>query len=131
MDITPLIPKGQQAIESYGNNRFSISGVTWYGGVIILPNRTMAWSAQSYESLSKLHFEEILAAFKKEEFPPEVILLGSGRALHCPLPVSLGRLLPFFPDAMQTASACHSYNVLLAEGRRVMAVLLPVIEEAS
>jgi len=58
---------------------------------------------------------------------PQVLLFGTGRRSRLPRPELL---LPFSRlgigvEIMTTIAACRTYNLLLAEGRRVVAVLLP------
>ena len=61
-------------------------------------------------------------------FPrPEVILLGTGNRLQFPHP-RLTRPLQqagIGLEAMDTVAACRTYNILMAEGRQVLAALLP------
>ena len=37
MDVTPLVSKGRQLIESYGDGAFKISGVVYNAPVIVFP----------------------------------------------------------------------------------------------
>jgi uncharacterized protein len=58
---------------------------------------------------------------------PQVLLLGTGRRALLPRPTLM---LPFGRlgigvEIMSTPAACRTYNLLLAEGRRVVAVLMP------
>ena len=87
--------------------------VPWVGAV-------QAWEATDFEALEAAHFERI-AALK-----PEVVIFGSGQRLRFP-PAALLRVLIEHRvgiETMDTAAACRTYNVLLAEGRSVVAALL-------
>jgi len=56
-----------------------------------------------------------------------VILLGTGNRLQFPHP-RLTRPLQqagIGLEAMDTVAACRTYNILMAEGRQVLAALLP------
>ena len=58
----------------------------------------------------------------------EILLIGTGSAM-APIPPALRALLRsrgIGCDGMDTGAACRTYNVLLAEGRRVAAVLIAV-----
>ena len=57
---------------------------------------------------------------------PEIVLLGTGATLRFPRP-ALSHCLTqahIGLEVMDTAAACRTYNILVAEGRRVLAALL-------
>ena len=60
------------------------------------------------------------------ELRPELVLFGSGARLRFPAPALLKPLIDarIGIETMDTAAACRTYNVLLAEGRSVVAALL-------
>ena len=74
------------------------------------------------------------AAITRESLAPvvtrggiEILLIGCGRRM-VPLPKVLReelRAAGIVADAMDTGAACRTYNILLAEDRRVAAALLP------
>jgi len=57
---------------------------------------------------------------------PELVVFGSGPRLRFPAPALLRPLIDarIGIETMDTAAACRTYNVLLAEGRSVVAALL-------
>jgi len=65
-------------------------------------------------------------AYRRTALAPELVIFGSGSRLRFPKPVLLqplmARRIGF--ETMDTAAACRTYNVLLAEGRAVVAALL-------
>jgi uncharacterized protein len=76
---------------------------------------------QSAAQLEPQHADALLAQ------SPEVVLLGTG-ARHDFPPAAFGaRFLErgIGIEAMGTAAACRTFNVLVAEQRRVVALLLP------
>lgn len=78
------------------------------------------WRTGSLEELS----EDDLAALIAGE--PEMILLGTGRKAVFPpreLLFALARR-GIGLETMDTAAACRTFNVLLADGRKVAAVFL-------
>lgn len=123
MDVTPLVKAGTQIIQSYAGGQFKISGVAYAGAVIVRPDITVSWDAPAVlADLTPEHLS-VLSADR-----PEVLLLGSGKTFQL-LPSSLRRALKeqgLPVDIMDTGAACRTYNVLMAEGRRVAAALLPV-----
>lgn len=124
MEITPLIPEGRQVIESYGDGRFRVSGVPIEGSILVLPTATFPWSAVDPSGLTLDSLAPLLAA----DPPVEILLVGCGKRL-VPLAPALKAALRergIGADPMDTGAACRTYNVLMAEGRRVAAALLAV-----
>lgn len=120
-DVTPLIPAGRQVVDSYGRNGFHVSGVAYEGAILVTAEATVAWPVGSLaevtpDSLSTLFGRGI-----------EILLLGCGPRM-VPVSPALRAALKakgIVVDAMDTGAACRTYNVLLAEERRVAAALLP------
>ncbi len=83
------------------------------------------WNVATFEELNEAHFSCFLA------LKPEVMILGTGAKQHFPHP-SLYRTLTdagISVEAMDTHAACHTYNILAAEDRKVIAAI--IIQEAS
>ena len=123
MDITPLVPEGRQVIESYGDDGFRINGERHPGPVIVWPERVVPWAVAGIEDATI----ESLAPLFDAEPPIEIVLIGSGAAFAlapAPLRKALGARR-MAAESMDTGAACRTYNVLMAEDRRVAAALLP------
>ena len=121
MDVTPLVPKDRQVIESYSADGFRVSGIVHKGAILVLPRATLAWPAVSMADVSLASLAPILGAELR------VLLLGCGRRMAL-VPADLRQALrqrEIVIDAMDTGAACRTYNILLAEDRRVAAALLP------
>jgi uncharacterized protein len=113
---------GQPPIESYGRGGFRVGGYAHMGGLLILPERLTLWTYA--EPLEPAHFAEAVAA--ADSF--DVLLIGTG-AEPAPLPPTVRAALEAAgaaPEPMATPAACRTYNVLVAEQRRVAAALIPV-----
>jgi uncharacterized protein len=124
MDVTPIIPADRQVIDTYGPGMFRVSNVLYQGPVIVLPDTTKPWAVTGFPELTLESFTPITQADPKVE----VLLLGCGAKMQL-LPSTLRKALRdagVVVDAMDSPAACRTYNVLLAEGRRVAAALLPV-----
>lgn len=120
MDITPIIDAGRQLIQGYGDLGFTISGTRHNGSVIVFPSRAISWAGE----LSPSCLEAVIAA----EDRPEILLVGCGRSM-APLPRELKsalRAAGIIAEPMDTGAACRTYNILLAEERRVAAALIAV-----
>jgi uncharacterized protein len=78
------------------------------------------WTVTHFDELNESHFA-YLAALK-----PDVLLLGTGEKQHFPHP----RLFRALTEAgiglecMDTPAACRTYNILVAEDRKVIAAIL-------
>lgn len=80
------------------------------------------WTPEHYEQLAPEHIEPILA------LEPELVLLGTGASLRFPHPGFGAPLMQhgIGMEVMDTAAACRTYNILMAEGRHVLAALLMI-----
>jgi uncharacterized protein len=122
MDVTPLIPADRQVIESYGRQSFKVSGVAHDGALLVFPDATLAWQARTMADVTVERLAPVLA-----HGGVELLLLGCGARMW-PVPREVREKLKeagIVIDAMDTGAACRTYNVLLAEDRRVAAALLP------
>lgn len=121
MDMTPLIPNGKQIITGYRPGGFKVSGTEYDGSVIVFPDRVVPWPVACVDDLSV----DSLAPVTAEGSGVEVLLIGCGRSM-----VPLVRLKKALresgvgADPMDTGAACRTFNILLAEERRVAAALI-------
>ena len=113
--------EGQNAIARHGPDGVVVNGVTHTESVIVpWTGAVQTWDASSFESLGSDHFARLAA------LAPELVVFGSGPRLRFPAPALLRPLIEarIGIETMDTAAACRTYNVLLAEGRSVVAALL-------
>lgn len=125
MDVTPLIPEGRQIIQGYGPKGFKVSGVSFDGAIIVSPTQTQNWNApESFSDLKESDFSQM----ESDAANIDVVLLGSGaRGEFFPPQLRAAlREKGLVVETMDTGAACRTYNVLMAEGRRVAAALMPV-----
>ncbi|MGA3305842.1 MAG: Mth938-like domain-containing protein [Stellaceae bacterium] len=123
VDVTPLIPAGRQVIESYGPKGFRVSGTLYPGAILVFPDKVENWTAAIVAEANLDSLKPLL-----DHGGVEILLLGCGKSI-ARLPEELRQALRrhgIVVDAMDTGAACRTYNVLLAEERRVAAALLPV-----
>jgi uncharacterized protein len=121
LDVTPLVAKDRQVIESYGASGFRVSGNSYDGAILVLPHATQAWPVAAIADISAASLAPVIAA------GIQILLLGCGHHMQL-VPATLRQELRAHGvviDAMDTGAACRTYNVLLAEDRRVAAALLP------
>ena len=123
-DISPVIPQGRQVVESYGGGRFRISGTVWTGSVLLRPDTASPWPVTDFRDLT---LDSLMPLTEGEDIP-EILLIGCGSRTKL-LPRTLRdaiRAEGMVADAMDTGAACRTYNVLMAEDRRVAAALIAV-----
>ena len=126
MDITPLIPTGRQIIESYGDGRFRVSGALYESSILVFPDRTVTWAPTRAGEITLDSLQVVAEAAAAGRV--DVLLVGCGPRIEM-IPGELRRSLRaagIVIEPMDTGAACRTYNVLLAEGRRVAAALVPV-----
>ncbi|HEX2582351.1 MAG TPA: MTH938/NDUFAF3 family protein [Dongiaceae bacterium] len=126
MDVTPLIPAGRMIIEAYGNGGFRVSGQRHEGNLLVFPGRTLPWKVLTFVHLSGEDFASVLTAGRAGEV--ELLLLGTGATLApvaSPIKAVL-REAGIVVEPMDTGAACRTYNVLLAEERKIAAALIAI-----
>ncbi len=117
-------PASAQVIRSYGPGHFMIGERDWRGPVLVTPSATTAWNVARAEDLSLAS----LAALRQASAPTELLVLGCGprAAFIAPAVKAELKSAGLALEVVDTGSACRIYNVLLAEGRRVAAALIPL-----
>jgi len=122
MDLTPVAGAGRQIIERYAASGFRVNGVIYHGSVLVFPDLTVAWDAANASDVTLDTLAPVI-----EHGGVEILLLGLGRSTS-PVPAALRtalRTAGMALEAMDTGAACRTYNVLIAEDRRVAAALIP------
>jgi uncharacterized protein len=113
-----------QVIRSYGPGHFLIGERDWRKPVLVTPTSTTAWSVTRPQDLSLASLD----ALKQAPTPTELLILGCGLRAVFIAPALRAELKAagLALEVVDTGSACRIYNVLLAEGRRVAAALIPL-----
>jgi len=108
-------------VTGYGPGFIEVNRSRHQGHLLLMPDApAQPWQAAGFEALRREDFDALLA------LRPEVVLLGTGRRQRFPHP----RLTAGFArsgvgfEVMDTAAACRTYNILMSEGRRVLAAFL-------
>jgi len=108
-------------VTAYGPGFIEINNVRHTTAVRLTADQPpVEWNVAGFDALRSADIEALLAD------RPELVLLGTGarqRFPHPALSAALGRAHVGF-KVMDTRAACRTYNILVAEGRRVLAVLL-------
>lgn len=117
MRLTEITYGTALAIEGYGPGFFRVGTHLLRGACLITP-----WDAGPWGGLAD--FATPLAMIGKID----VLLVGMGADI-APVPRALRDALDaagIGVEPMNSPAACRTYNVLLGEGRRIAAALLPV-----
>ncbi len=114
-------PTSLNTITGYGPGFIEINKSRHAGHLLLMPDApARTWQAQGFEALRREDFDALLA------LDPEVVLLGTGRRQRFPRPALTAALARAGVglEVMDTAAACRTYNILMSEGRRVLAAIL-------
>lgn len=112
---------GNQLITGYGPDWVDINDVRHQASLIVLPNQLVTdWPVTDFDLLAIEHIQQIAL------LAPEVVLLGTGATHRFVHPRIARPLLDIGVslECMDTAAACRTYNILMAEGRHVAAALI-------
>ena len=112
---------GQNLFTGYGDDYVSINQINHVKSLIVMPETLIEnWGAISFEDLANAHFEHILS------LEPEIVLLGTGKTLRFPNPALTQALThaQIGMEVMDIHATCRTYNILMAEGRKVAAALI-------
>jgi uncharacterized protein len=113
--------EGQNAISRHGPGGVIVNGAEHRSSVIVpWTGDVRPWDADRFEDLTEAHFASLAAS------GAELVIFGSGPRIRFVRPALLKPLIErrIGVETMDTAAACRTYNVLLAEGRSVIAALL-------
>jgi uncharacterized protein len=113
--------EGTNAISRHSAEGVIVNGAEYRHSVIVRwKGDVQPWNVASFEQLGEDHFRVLAQAL------PEIVIFGSGPRLRFAKPALLRPLIDARVgiETMDTAAACRTYNVLLAEGRSVVAALL-------
>jgi len=121
MKFTLDNPSADYVFGNYGDGKLKVNQSSYDASLIIFPDKLHTdWPVTSVDDLEVHHFEEIITRH------PDIVLLGTGRQQKFPS-VELRRSLvqaQLNLEVMDTAAACRTYNLLVAEGRDVAAAVI-------
>jgi uncharacterized protein len=121
LKLHPDQTEGLNMIEAYTESSLTVNGQVLQSSILMPAQGAIrAWPIAHLDDLGPSHFEEIAA------LSPEVVILGSGPRLRFANPALLQALMQrrIGVETMDTRAACRTYNILVSEGRRVVAALL-------
>lgn len=119
----PHLPR-PAPIDAYGDGGFRFGGMSHRGSLLCFPDGIWAWPVKDVAQLT----EAALSAVFDRADSLDFFIIGAG---HDPWVLSAGLRERFHAvslsvDCMATGAAVRTYNILLAEDRRVGAGLIAV-----
>ena len=114
-------PSGGYHIRGYKPNEVIINDTTYHSSLIVCAHTLIEnWRPLTIQELIATDWEPVIA------LGPKVVLLGTGSTLYFPSTEVLAPLIEMKIgyEIMDTAAACRTFTVLMAEDRQVVAALL-------
>lgn len=120
LELDSELSSSNYKVTSYTNDSFKIKDTLITSNLIISKDRIVNdWSVNSYQNLALQHLDEIIS------WKPEIIIIGAGNSPSFPNPefIAYAGTQNIGLEIMDTGAACRSYNLLVDEGRDVVACL--------
>ncbi|HLJ71808.1 MAG TPA: Mth938-like domain-containing protein [Roseiarcus sp.] len=117
---------GRRSIEAYGAGGFRFAGMSHRGSILATPAGVRAIAPLSFAELDAETLRPLFDEMAANPRSIEILVIGTGEKL-IPLGGELRdrlRKAGLRFEAMATGPAARMYNVLIAEERRVAAVLI-------
>jgi len=111
----------KNTITGYGEGYVMVNRQRFERSLVVLPDRILLdWPPSRFDDLAPEHLAALAGLDR------EIILLGTGTRLRFPRPEIMQSLMRsgVGVEVMDVQAACRTYNILLAEDRRVAAALL-------
>ena len=121
MKIERESAEGRNLFTGYGPGYVEVNARRIAASVVVAPDRIEEnWGPATVRELSSAKLGALA------ELAPEIVLLGTGAKLEFPEPALLAPLYAarIGVEVMDTQAACRTYNILLGEGRKVVAALI-------
>ena len=112
---------GRNTFTGYGEGYVEVNRQRHAASLVVSADRVITdWPAKAIDDLTADHFAAVMA------LAPEILLLGTGSRFAFPPPSLLAplRQAGIGVEVMDTPAACRTYNILLGEGRNVVAALV-------
>jgi len=114
------VPRAAHTVTAYGDDYVMVDGERHEKSVLVTAESVSDWAPSSFASLKQEDFEELA------RLGVDIVLLGTGRRQRFPHP-SLSAALASARvglEVMDAKAACRTYNILVAEERKVALALL-------
>ena len=110
-------------VRAYGSGYFTINEHRYESGVVVAAGQPpLRWGINDVSELAGVRLDDVFA------LAPDLVLLGTGTSQHFPNPDFYAEFAArrIALECMSTPAAVRTYNIVAEEGRRVVALLMPV-----
>ena len=120
MKLHASAPSALNAFTAYGEGYVVVNSDRFDSNLIVLPEKVLSWDVAGFAGLKEADFQVFM------DMNLEILLLGTGPKQRFPHPRLTRELAAkrIGVEAMDLQAACRTYNILMAEERRVAAALL-------
>ncbi len=121
MKLHSSAPTGLNVFTGYGVGYVVVNRERHARSLVVLPDRILTdWTGSTFEALAPDHLVPLAA------LALEIVLLGTGATLRFPATEVLRPLIDagIGVEVMDVSAACRTFNILVAEDRKVGAALL-------
>lgn len=111
----------QNRFTGYGNGYVAVNNQRYERSIVVTPEVIHdAWAVTGVDSMGAAELEFLFS------LKPEILLLGTGATHRFPGPTVLREFAraQIGVESMDTPAACRTFNVLIAEGRNVIAAII-------
>ena len=119
LHVTPT--QHYQTVTGYDQDWIEINATRFEHSLIVLPEiAPVAWPVSAFETLTAADLEVV------GTYEPDLMILGTGQRQRFAHPKLLSGLLTrgIGVECMDNQAACRTYNILMAEGRKVALALI-------
>lgn len=119
LHVTPT--QHYQTVTGYDQDWIEINATRFEHSLIVLPEiAPVAWPVSAFETLTAADLEVV------GTYEPDLLILGTGQRQRFAHPKLLSGLLTrgIGVECMDNQAACRTYNILMAEGRKVALALI-------
>lgn len=120
MKLHLAVTRNLYSLTGYGSGYLVVNGARYEQPLIVTPDQAPeAWTVPEFAALTAAAAALLLRG------NPEIVILGTGPAQRFADPVQIRPLLEAGVglEMMSTPAACRTYNILMGEGRRVIAAM--------
>jgi len=111
---------GINQFNSYGQAWVKVNGDVHQGAVMVSAQAIQSWRPASFAELQREDFAVAM------DWQPELVLLGTGSRIRFPHPGLMRDLTNagIGVEVMDVGALCRTFNALVGEGRKVVALIL-------
>jgi len=128
MKFTQQRPEGANLIRRYGADHIVVGEREIRESTLVSATALVAWAPRAVDELAVEHFAALF------DLAPELVVLATGAVQKFPRAALRAEfaMRKIGLEVMEIGAACRTYNVLVGEGRKVVAaILLPSPEKRS